>query len=94
MCEIENELIEINSILKPCPHCGGKAFFKYNQSVDTKTWFCYVKCHICGATGKTVFTEDSPFVISREYICLALDAWNLRRFEYKPDLDNPDLDID
>lgn len=54
--------------LKPCPFCGGKAYYKYIIPINK------VVCKNCGAT---------PYVFSDEYEVMdskyrAIEAWNRR----------------
>ena len=66
--------------IKPCPHCGGEAIMYANYAPRTKSYMIFVKCGICGATGKTTAQKDDPAADNWESdaCARALDAWNMR----------------
>lgn len=71
--------------IKPCPHCGGSACLVANYSYKIRSYFVFVKCDICGATGKTYRSENNPAIDEWNSIpCIdALNAWNMRRKAYE-----------
>ena len=71
--------------IKPCPHCGGEAIMYANYAPRTKSYMIFVKCGICGATGKTTAQKDDPAADNWESdaCARALDAWNMRVPERK-----------
>lgn len=73
-----------DKIIKKCPHCGGLAVLNSNYSWSFKSHFVYVKCNICGAQGKSYFSEDTPDEVGWDNLACndAINAWNMR---YKED---------
>lgn len=69
--------------IKPCPHCNGVAYLNANYSYKTRSYFIYVKCDICGATGKTTTSQEDPQgeEWQSEACERAIEAWNLRAYE-------------
>ena len=68
--------------LKPCPHCGGEAELQSNYVYKARGFFIMCKCTMCGAQGKTCFSEEDP-VETEERLELppyrnAVNAWNMR----------------
>ena len=63
-----------------CPHCGGTADLTCNYSPKTRKYFVYVRCDICGSTGKTYLSKDHPDAFEwRDMACRdAISAWNMR----------------
>lgn len=66
--------------IKTCPHCGGSACLNANYSYKTRSYFVFVKCDICGATGKTYTSADDPAGYGWNTAACndAIAAWNLR----------------
>lgn len=66
--------------IKPCPHCGGAAILNANYSYKGRTFFVFVKCCVCGATGKTYSSADDPEAVEwNNNACNdAITAWNMR----------------
>jgi hypothetical protein len=69
--------------LKPCPFCGGKAYFEEEEKVSghnssTKTYF--IQCEICKARGSSISDYDAfKQNLSKENIALTLQGrWNIR----------------
>lgn len=71
--------------VKLCPHCGGTACLNASYGYRTLTYFIYVKCDICGATGKTYTSATDPAIDNWENsACIdAVKAWNMRTTERK-----------
>lgn len=65
--------------LKPCPFCGGEAYYSYNDSWNG----CYVACFECGA--KTTASTGLSYTSERMKAIRiqAIDKWNKRIFEPK-----------
>ena len=63
-----------------CLHCGGAAYLNSNYSYKTRAYFVFVKCDVCGATGKTARSENEPAEDNwQSPPCeSAIAAWNLR----------------
>lgn len=66
--------------LKYCPHCGGEAELCGNYSKQTRSYFVFCKCTICGSQGKIYNTVEDPEGIGwSDYACQsAVKAWNMR----------------
>lgn len=66
--------------LKRCPHCGGSAYLHANYSYKTRGYFVFVKCDVCGATGKAYTSPDNPAASdwANQTCDDAAAAWNLR----------------
>lgn len=66
--------------IKNCPHCGGEAIMYANYAARTHSYMIFVKCGICGATGKTTAQREDPEATGWESdACTrALEAWNMR----------------
>lgn len=66
--------------IKPCPHCGGVACLNSNYSYKTRSYFIFVRCDICGSTGKTTCSEENPAADEWQSDACerALQAWNMR----------------
>lgn len=66
-----------------CPHCGGTACLNQNYSYKTRSFFVFVKCDICGATGKTYHSNDDAAEAGwNNAPCNdAIAAWNMRTHE-------------
>ena len=73
--------------LKPCPCCGGEAFFEWkNHELFGSSYLVYfaVSCSSCGIrTGKlyrakVVFKADGHFYIADDDKKAAADVWNRR----------------
>ena len=79
---------------KRCPHCGGLAVLNGNYNDNRDAWFVFVKCRVCGATGKTCITPNDPDEVQwKDSACLfAIDAWNLRYTEPEPEQERYFLD--
>ena len=69
--------------IKPCQHCNGVAYLNANYSYKTRSYFVFVKCEVCGATGKTTSSKEDPQAEDwqSEACERALEAWNLRAYE-------------
>ena len=69
--------------IKPCPHCNGAAYLNGNYSYKTRSYFIFVKCDICGATGKTTNSQEDPAAEEWQSDACesAIAAWNLRAYE-------------
>ncbi len=69
--------------IKPCPHCGGVAYLNSNYSYKTRSYFIFVKCDICGATGKTTCEQEDPAISEWQSDACerAIEAWNMRTGE-------------
>ena len=69
-----------NELLKPCPHCGGKAFLNSNYSRRAQMYFVFVKCDICGAQGKAYrsYIDPSDTNWTNQACMDAAAAWNMR----------------
>lgn len=69
--------------IKKCPHCGGLADLNKNYSYKTRSYFVFVKCDICGATGKTYHSERNPAEAgwNSQQCNDAIAAWNMRTKE-------------
>lgn len=69
-----------DTTIKTCPHCGGSACLNYSYSYKTRSYFVYVKCDICGATGKTYKSAEDPAANGWNTTACndAIAAWNLR----------------
>lgn len=69
--------------IKPCPHCGGTALLNANYSYKTRSYFVFVKCEICGATGKTTTSQEEPAAAGwNNPACnTAIEGWNMRTYE-------------
>ena len=67
--------------LKTCPFCGGIAGLHGNYSYKYKSWFVFVKCMMCGSSGKTFMTEKDPEETDwKDDGCnRAITAWNMRK---------------
>jgi Lar family restriction alleviation protein len=59
--------------LKPCPFCGGEAYFAVGKIVDGKYWH-YVECVQCGAMGPYVKYADHNIAVKPANAL----AWNTR----------------
>lgn len=70
----------MTNAIKPCPHCGGIAYLNGNYSYKTRSYFVFVKCDICGATGRTACSKTSPAEDEwkNEACEKAVEGWNLR----------------
>lgn len=70
-----------NETLKSCPHCGGIACLHSNYSYKTRSYFVFVKCEVCGATGKVTTSKDEPAAQewNNEACDRAVSAWNMRK---------------
>ena len=66
--------------IKPCPHCGGAGLLYQNYSYKIRSYFVFVRCDVCGATGKVYRSdEDAKTVDWNNDPCNdAIAAWNLR----------------
>lgn len=62
----------MNSELKPCPFCGGKAQIIYTERNDMYSVRCADEYRNCN-----IMPETLHFAIERE----AIDAWNIRAVE-------------
>lgn len=73
--------------LKPCPHCGGKAYLHGSYAQKLKLWFVNVRCDVCESQGKTFTTKENPenSEWSNSECDSAADAWNLRYPQDFPD---------
>lgn len=69
--------------IKPCPHCNGATYLNANYSYKTRSYFIFVKCDVCGATGKTTTSQEDPAAEEwqSEACETAITAWNLRAYE-------------
>ena len=67
-------------LIKTCPHCGGEASLKASYSPSRERYYVYVKCHICGAQGKSYYTPVDPEEDNfTSWPCGdAVSAWNMR----------------
>jgi Lar family restriction alleviation protein len=64
----------MSGALKPCPHCGGKAFVTISNRDTEPRFHGQVMCKICHATaGTTGFYEIYNSARSK-----AISAWNMR----------------
>ena len=72
-----------NKRIKPCPHCGGVSYLNSNFSYKTRSYFIFVKCEICGATGKTAGSKENPAADDWQSDACerAVEAWNMRTYE-------------
>lgn len=63
-----------------CPFCGGKAFLNQNYSRKYKTFFFFVRCDDCGASGRTCASDESgPECDWNNDACHRAErAWNKR----------------
>jgi hypothetical protein len=63
-----------------CPHCGGAAYLNSNYSYKIRAYFVFVKCEVCGATGKVTRSDNDPAEDDwQSPPCeSAIAAWNLR----------------
>ena len=66
--------------IKPCPHCGGTACLNANYSYKARCYYVFIKCDICGATGKAYTSKDDPQEVNwNNAACSdAIAAWNMR----------------
>ena len=66
--------------IKPCPHCGGEAIMQANFAYRTRSFMIFVKCGICGASGKVCAQKEDPEIDKwQSNACKrALSAWNMR----------------
>lgn len=68
--------------IKACPHCGGAACLNANYSYKARAYFVFVKCNICGATGKTYRDDKDPGADCNDWRTAscndAVEAWNMR----------------
>ena len=69
-----------DATIKTCPHCGGTACLNQNYSYKTRSYFAFIKCDICGATGKAYFSKEEPATAGwNNPACNdAITAWNMR----------------
>lgn len=69
-----------SNTIKTCPHCGGSACLNSAYSYKIRSYFVFVKCDICGATGKTYNSADDPAEDGWNTTACndAIKAWNLR----------------
>lgn len=77
------KMTESDFKIKTCPHCNGAASLRASYSNYTGSYFVCVKCEVCGATGKTVASQEPPRSeesASRAF-SQAIEAWNLRAYE-------------
>jgi len=70
----------MNDIIKTCPHCGGAGRLNANYSYKTRSYFIFVKCDICGSTGKTYGSREDPQAEDWNTPACddAISAWNMR----------------
>ena len=68
--------------LKPCPHCGGKAYLERRHRAFIKaetTHVAFVRCTQCSArSGRFKLADYGTPNHSEEAERLAVEAWNLR----------------
>ncbi len=59
------------------------AYLNANYSYKTRSYFVFVKCDICGATGKTTTSQEDPAAEewNNDACNRAIEAWNLRAYE-------------
>lgn len=76
-----------SNVLKKCPHCNGVAFLNSNYSYKTRSYFVFVKCDVCGAQGKVVYSAKDPTTENWQSAACdsAVEAWNLRAGNYDED---------
>ena len=69
--------------IKNCPHCAGVSYLNSNYSYKTRCYFVFVKCEICGATGKTTASKENPAAENWQSDACerAVEAWNMRNGE-------------
>lgn len=69
-----------NTVIKPCPHCGGIACINANYSYKVRKYFVFVKCDICGAQAKIYTCDNHPSEEDWDNVACrdALNAWNMR----------------
>ena len=63
--------------LKPCPFCGGEAYYSYNDG----SW--YVACFDCGSKEFESMAFSYPPINMKERRNEAIKRWNKRAFEPK-----------
>ena len=63
--------------LKPCPFCGGEAYYSYNDG----SW--YVACFDCGSKEFESMAFSYPPISMKERRDEAIKRWNKRAFEPK-----------
>ena len=68
------------SYIKPCPFCGGDGYLYANYNNRYRMYFVFVKCSICGASGKTYTDREDPIDNNWDDISCssAVVAWNMR----------------
>lgn len=68
------------TIIKSCPHCGGTGTLNSNYSYKTRSYFVFVRCDICGATGKIYGSTEEPAQTEWNNAACndAVAAWNMR----------------
>lgn len=66
--------------IKQCPYCNGTADLYFNYSPKCRVFFVYVRCEICGSTGKAFKSQDEPADVEwKNDACeSAIRAWNMR----------------
>lgn len=66
--------------IKCCPHCGGTGSLNSNYSYKTRSYFVFVKCGVCGATGKVYGSTADPARMEWDSQACndAIAAWNMR----------------
>lgn len=63
----------------PCPHCGGEGAIQRNYAQKLKTYMVFVRCSMCGATGKVAAQKDEGRDTNTENAEVrAIAAWNTR----------------
>jgi Lar family restriction alleviation protein len=63
----------MSEAIKPCPFCGGEAYFAVGKIVDGRDWH-YVECVQCGAIGPDVKYADHNIAVKSANAL----AWNTR----------------
>jgi Lar family restriction alleviation protein len=63
----------MSEAIKPCPFCGGEAYFSVGKIVDGRDWH-YVECVQCGAIGPDVKYADHNIAVKSANAL----AWNTR----------------
>lgn len=69
--------------LKPCPHCGGKAFLerRHRAFINAKTTtVAFVRCTLCNARSGRFGLEETGGTRNHSAAAeqMAVDAWNKR----------------